>query len=328
MKMSLRVAVLAMLAGCAGGRESITGPSDSGFPSYIRLQSDAGDPIGEGRSYEYTPANAIINVQTGGVDLEISIQGDESWTGAFHIPSSTGLLAVGTYNDLVRYMGSSTQLSMDWYGEGRDCGSITATLTIDGVSYTNGTLTSLDMHFTQRCTSVSGALHGVVHWKAGDPTKIPGPVNPIPSNLWRPAISLPSTGNYVFVASEAGDPIGSGGTYLYTSANSTIRLTANGAHVGVVVNSYDWNGDFQGMITLELLQPGYYPNLERYPFNNPARGGLDWNGMGRGCNTLTGWFAVDAATYSGATLTSIDLRFEQHCDGQAAALHGAIHWHA
>src|SRR5438105_578317 len=217
---------------------------------------------------------------------------------------------------------------MDWYGEGRGCGALTGTLTIEDVLYASGSLASLDMHFTQLCTGAAGALHGTVHWKAGDPTKIPGPVNPIPSNLWRPTISLPSTGNYVYLASEAGDAVGGGGTYLYTSANSTINVSANGRHVAVVVNSYDWSGDFQGMISLELLQAGYYANLERYPFNNPARGGLDWNGMGRGCNTLTGWFAVDAVTYTGVTLTSIDLRFEQHCDGQTAALHGAIHWRA
>ena len=217
---------------------------------------------------------------------------------------------------------------MDWYGEGRGCGALTGTLTIEDVLYASGSLASIDMHFTQLCTGAAGALHGTVHWKAGDPTKIPGPVNPIPSNLWRPTISLPSTGNYVYLASEAGDAVGGGGTYLYTSANSTINVSANGRHVAVVVNSYDWSGDFQGMISLELLQAGYYANLERYPFNNPARGGLDWNGMGRGCNTLTGWFAVDAVTYTGVTLTSIDLRFEQHCDGQTAALHGAIHWRA
>jgi len=328
MKIEFFAALLVTVAACSGGHDSVTGPVDSGFPSYVKLQSDPSDPIGEGKSYEYTPANAIINIQTGGVDFEITIQGDESWTGAFHIPSSTGLLAVGTYDNLVRYMGSSTQLSMDWYGEGRDCGAITGTLTIDDVSYTNGSLTSIDMHFTQRCTSVSGALHGTVHCKAGDPTKIAGPVNPIPSSLWRPAVSLPTTGNYVYLASDQGDYVGGGGTCLYTSANSTISVSANGARAAVVVNSYDWSGDFQGMISLELLQAGYYPNLERYPFNNPARGGLDWSGMGRGCNTLTGWFAVDAVTYSGVTLTSIDLRFEQHCDGQAAALHGAIHWHA
>lgn len=327
MKIKLLVALLVTLAGCAGGHESVTGPSDSGFPSYVKLQSDAGDAIGQGKSYEYTPANAIITVQSGGVDLEIGVQGDEMWIGSFHLPSNGGELAVGTYNNLTRYAPSTTQPSMEWEGEGRGCGSLTATVTIDNVSYLNGSLALLDMHFTQHCGGMSAALHGTVHWKAGDPTRIAGPVTPIPSNLWRPAIALP-TGNYVYVASEAGDPIGSGGTYLYTSANSGIKVSANGAHVTVVVNSYDWSGDFQGMISLELLQVGYYPSLERYPFNNPARGGLDWNGMGRGCNTLTGWFAVDAVTYGGMTLTSIDLRFEQHCDGQTAALHGAIHWHA
>src|SRR5689334_22966673 len=227
MRVKLLVALLVTVAGC-GGQESVTGPSDSGFPSYVKLQSDAGDPIGEGKSYEYTPADAIINVQSGGVDLEITIQGDESWTGAFHIPSSTGRLAVGTYDNLIRYVGSSTQLSMDWYGEGRGCGSLTATLTIDDVSYANGSLASLDMHFAQHCGGISAALHGAVHWKAGDPTKIAGPVNPIPLDLWRPTISLPSTGNYVYLASEPGDAIGGGGTFLYTSANSTISVSANG----------------------------------------------------------------------------------------------------
>jgi hypothetical protein len=76
------------------------------------------------------------------------------------------------------------------------------------------------------------------------------------------------------------------------------------------------------------LQPGYYANLERYPFHNPANGGLDWIGEGRGCNTLTGWFAVDSVTYNSGTLSAIDLRFEQHCEGGPAALHGQIHWTA
>ncbi len=77
---------------------------------------------------------------------------------------------------------------------------------------------------------------------------------------------------------------------------------------------------------MSQFQPGYYGNLERYPFNNPVRGGLDWAGQGRGCSALTGWFTVDAVTYSGSTLTAIDLRFEQHCEGASPALHGQIHW--
>jgi hypothetical protein len=80
------------------------------------------------------------------------------------------------------------------------------------------------------------------------------------------------------------------------------------------------------MYTLSQLQLGYYPDLRRYPFHNPAKGGLNWSGQGRGCNTLRGWFAVDRVTYTNGILTALDLRFEQRCEGGIPALHGAIHW--
>jgi hypothetical protein len=80
------------------------------------------------------------------------------------------------------------------------------------------------------------------------------------------------------------------------------------------------------MNTLSQLKPGYYGGLQRYPFQNPIKGGMDWSGNGRGCNTLSGWFVVDQVSYSLGVMTSIDLRFEQHCEGGTAALHGAVHW--
>ena len=74
MKAKFLVVLLVTVAGC-GGDKSVTGPSNSGFPNYVKLQSDAGDAIGQGKSYEYSTANSIINVQSGGVDLEITIEG-------------------------------------------------------------------------------------------------------------------------------------------------------------------------------------------------------------------------------------------------------------
>jgi hypothetical protein len=53
---------------------------------------------------------------------------------------------------------------------------------------------------------------------------------------------------------------------------------------------------------------------------------MDWSGNGRGCNTLSGWFVVDQVSYSLGAMTSIDMRFEQHCEGGLPALHGVIHW--
>ena len=80
------------------------------------------------------------------------------------------------------------------------------------------------------------------------------------------------------------------------------------------------------MSTVRQLQPGYYADLRRYPFHNPVKGGLDWVGEGRGCNTLLGWFAIDGDTYTNGNLTALELRFEQRCEGGIPALHGAIHW--
>ena len=155
-----------------------------------------------------------------------------------------------------------------------------------------------------------------------------GPVNPPPVGLWQPASgSTPATGNFVYLQSDAGDYIGLGQTYTYTPATAILSVSATGGLLSVGVNGNTWwNGNFRTMNTISQLQPGYYPGLQRYPFNNPVLGDLDWSGAGRGCNTLKGWFAVDSVTYVNGTLTAIDLRFEQNCEGSTTALHGAIHW--
>jgi hypothetical protein len=314
-----------LVIGC--GSDKVTGPNDKGGPNSVHLQSDAGDYIGAGRTWDYTSANAIITVSANQALLTVTVEGDESWRGDFQLPNTLNTIQTGTYSNLQRYpFNNAQQGGLSWEGDGRGCNTLTGTLVIDKVAYNGSTLSAVDLHFDQHCEGGAPALHGTIHWRADDATKVAGPVNPIPGSLWRPSGSLPTSGNYVYLASDVGDYIGEGGTYLYTSSNATLTIAASGGHLNVIVNSYDWNGDFQAMNSITQLQQGYYPSLERYPFNNPVRGGLSWYGMGRGCNTLSGWFAVDAVSYNGTNLTSIDLRFEQHCDGQTPALHGVVHW--
>ena len=81
------------------------------------------------------------------------------------------------------------------------------------------------------------------------------------------------------------------------------------------------------MNSVSSLVAGYYGNVQRYPFHNPAKGGLSWSGQGRGCNTLTGWFMVDKARYELGTLVELELRFEQRCDNMAP-LRGKMRWSA
>ncbi|PYO96128.1 MAG: hypothetical protein DMD61_14575, partial [Gemmatimonadetes bacterium] len=133
--------------------------------------------------------------------------------------------------------------------------------------------------------------------------------------------------NFVQLQSDPGDYIGGGQTYNYTQASAILTVTANGGHLSVSISGdQQWSGDFQSPSALTQLQPGTYSGLQRYPFNDPATGGLSWYGEGRGCNTLTGSFTVDSVTYANGNLTTVDLHFEQHCEGATPALHGTIHW--
>jgi len=315
----------AAAAGC-GDQSEITGPHTPPSPNFVRLQSDLGDYIGAGQAYNYTQADADIVVAASGGHLSIQINGDQWWFGDFEVPSALSRLQPGNYTNLQRYpFHDRAKGGLDWFGEGRGCNTLSGSFSVDSVTYVKDTLTTIDLHFEQHCEGVAAALRGTIHWRSDDATGPPGPVNPIPANLWRPAPgSTPSAGDYVYLNSDAGDYIGAGLTYTYTPLNATIGVTANGGLLSVMVSG--WTGDFRAMSTLSQLEVGYYPDLQRYPFNNPRKGGLDWSGQGRGCNTLQGWFAIDGVTYTSGTLTAIDLRFEQHCEGGTPALHGAIHW--
>jgi hypothetical protein len=306
-------------------------PAAASVPStgdYVLLDSDPGDYIAQGQKYLYTKANADLSVSANGGLLSISVSGHEWWNGNFQTMSTLTQLEPGYYPGLTRYpFNDPATGGLDWSGQGRGSNTLTGWFAIDSVTYANGSLTSIDLRFEQHSDGWSPALNGAIHWEAGDQTQPPGPVLPIPDGLWRPAAaSIPSTGDYVLLDSDPGDYIGQGLKYMYTPANSTIIVAARNGRL--LVNVDGWTGNFQTMSSVSDLEPGYYPALTRYPFGNPATGGLDWSGKGRGSNDLTGWFAIDSATYANGYLTSIDLRFEQHSEGRSPALHGAIHWRA
>jgi hypothetical protein len=299
--------------------------------SYVYLDSDAGDYIGAGQDYLYTRANAQLSVSANGRHLSVNVDGDERWDGDFETMIGLTQLQSGYYPGLRRYSQNPVTGGLNWSGEGRYSNTLTGWVAIDSVTYVNGALSAIDLRFEQHSEGNAPALHGAIHWEANDPAPLPpGPVLPIPTTLWRPAAgSLPATGTYVYLDSDPGDYVGAGQDYLYTLASARLGVSASGGHLSVHVDGATWwYGHFQAMSSLTALQPGYYPDLHRYPFHNPVKGGLDWYGDGRGSNTLTGWFAIDSVTYVNGALSAIDLRFEQHSEGSTAALHGAIHWDA
>lgn len=296
--------------------------------NYVYLQSDAGDFVGAGKNYLYTGANSLIKLNTNnnGLGVYTTVQGNESWTGSFLLPSGAGTLQAGYFAGLARTTSADRAVGgLDWSGDGRGCNVISGWVVIDKVTVTAGAITALDLRFEQHCEAGMTTLHGQIHWTQADANgaQAPRPAA-IPSTLWQPSEPMPTSGNYLYVQSGQIDPAGGGNTHLYTSSDSIFTLNASGAHLGVqVAGDQNLSGDFQGMQGMSQLTVGYYAGLERYPFNNPVLGGMQWNNI---CNTLKGWFAVDQVSYNGTALASIDLRFEQLCDGSTVPIRGQLHW--
>jgi hypothetical protein len=297
--------------------------------NYVYLQGTGGDYIVGNRSYLYRPSDATFTLNASGNYLRLRVAGDQDWDGDFKQSGTGTRLAAGYYGDLTRYpFQNSGAGGVSWTGEGRGCNTVKGWFVIDKVRYTGDQLSAIDLRFEQRCEGGTSALHGQVHWDASDTTGAPGPVTPIPTGLWSPVFSAPA-GNYVYLESTSGDYIGGGKSYLHTEANGT-TVTVSGNSIRTNVNdraSGDWwSSDFVAMNTLSDLQVGYYGGLQRYPFHNAVKGGFDWSGNGRGCNTLTAWYVIDKITYVNGNVKELDARFEQHCEGGTSALRGKVHW--
>lgn len=326
-RLALHAVSVVVFVACGG--DSATDPNEpppppppAPVPNYVRLQSEAGEYIVGGQSLEYTQVNAILTARISLNSVIVTVRGDASWNGEFSVPAFAPV-QVGTYTATRFY---TTELpGMIWLGEGRSCSALTGFFTIDSLKYASGVLSSIDLRFEQRCDGSTAALRGAIHWRSDDTTKPAGPVNPPPANLWKPDQTfVPASGPFVLLASDPGDYIGQGEFRVYTPPTSAITVSSNGSRISVGVGGY--HGDFVAMLGTTPLTAGYYGDLQRYPFHNQVKGGMDWGGNGRGCNRLTGWFAIDRIVYIGSTMTELEMRFEQHCEGFAPALRGAIRW--
>jgi len=300
----------------------------------ITLQSQAGDPIGLGKSYAYSSIDSNISVQETAGHLSITVRGDERWIADFFAPNATSPLQVGTYSGLPNTtVVDPTIGAFRWSRTNQGCNTSTSTVTIDQVSYAGNNLSSIILRFDRFCDGAPVPLHGELRWTQADLSHPPGVINPVPPGLWTPSLgSTPATGSYVLLQSDADDFVGLGQTHVYSVGNTA--MTASGIkmvpRVTVsVAGSEQWEGTFQGIDSAPNFPPGYYPNVKGLPFYNPVHGGLSWIGEGRGCVALNGWFVIDRIVYDSLNMLSgIDLRFEQTCEGSTAVLHGAIHWDA
>ncbi|QDQ27949.1 hypothetical protein FNU76_17255 [Chitinimonas arctica] len=315
-------------------------PASNATPSagnYIYLVRDRSDFLGDQPSYLYTVLNSLITVTAAGNAVTVSVSGDELWNGRFETMANSSQIQAGYYAGITT-SSSPARGSFSWGGNGRGCNEATSGIVVDKATYVGGQLVELRMRFEQHCGNEPGAMRGEIRWLANDTQQPAGPAA-IPAGLWRaPTGALPTSGSYLYVASDLGDPIGQGKTALMTDKDtqffaSTSTPMNNDAYFRLSADSSktdvgDWRGEFQSMIGQNKFQTGFYDQVARIPFQNRAFGGLTWSANGAGCNKSIGWFVVDKVVYVGDTLTTLHARFEQHCDYVAPALHGELHWEA
>jgi hypothetical protein len=291
----------------------------------VYVESSPGDYIGGGRTYTYTKANSVITVGTTANRANLSIRGDEDWDATFAEPSSNQQVTTGYWENLGRYPFNVPGLSFT--GEGRGCNTLLGRFIVDQISFTGSTLSTLTLRFEQKCEVSGQPLRGFLRYDAADPTTPPPPGDPA-GLAWRPPAGvLPATGNYLYFESPTGDYIGQGRTELYTDANATFKPAWGGRLVQVFVNAPGgWNATFSGPDQMTQLTVGLYQDVQRYPFHNPVKGGMDFSGEGRGCNQLLATYAVDQIAWDTNGLVSVTIRFTQRCEVTGPPLNGAVHW--
>ena len=116
----------------------------------------------------------------------------------------------------------------------------------------------------------------------------------------------------------SGGPAGSG-TESYTPGTAQLDISGADTVVRLEVRDIDngttfWDATFSPRPG-DTLRPGSYDNAARYPFNG-SQPGMDVNGHGSGCNTVSGHFTVREATYNRYDeVQSFAVDFVQYCDG-------------
>jgi hypothetical protein len=323
--------LVATVAACGDDdNPALTEPNDPPAPNFVALESEPGDFLGgSGKNYRYTNADAVIKLTATDNRLSITISGDDSWFGAFQLPPGLSRIQAGTYPGMNGGfpLEDRSKGSLLWTHASQACNELSGSLTVDSATYTGAQLTAVDLQFEQKCELATGKLRGTIHWRSDDTTRAAGPIVPPPDGLWRPPVgAVPATGNYLYLASDVGDYLGSGMTFLFTGADATPIITTNRgpANVGWLGLKYPvrWEGILQTMPSLSQLEVGYYPDIGR----NLVKGAMSWSGGNRSCSSMSGWFVVDRVTYSGNTPTAIEVRFEQHCERKEPAIHGALRW--
>lgn len=290
----------------------------------LSFQSDPDDYIGQGqsRTFTLTGSEFTATIDSAMSELQFRMTGAPFWNLTLETASSQPLTP-GLYNLAARWpFQPAGAPGLTFAGDGRGCNRLTGRFLVATAQFSGPFVQRFHARFEQHCEGWSAALRGEI-WIDAFGT------SPPPLASFPPPPSTPTT-MFSYV-SDPGDFVGGGqtGSYSLSGMNVLGWQAGNGSVVNIRFRSasapptVSWNLDFAATSGSPLL-PGSYTGAARYPFNSGVPG-LNVDGNGRGCNTLTGSFVVLEATFGPqGEVLRFHATFEQHCEGAVPALRGEI----
>ena len=147
------------------------------------------------------------------------------------------------------------------------------------------------------------------------------------------AVTPPASGTFLYVQSDAGDPVGRGEEHVYTPADSSFTMWYVNGYFEARVQTPDnfWIIHMEAPDGLELVPGTTYSNLTLWPFNGAGAYGLAVSGFATSCSWLgpgsemTVNQLVQRPTFPNE-IEQFDATFAQYCNGSTAPLRGHLHF--
>jgi len=138
--------------------------------TYLYLNSQPRDFIGQGQTLTFTPADGVFATSTSSNAVSASFHNSDysqSWTLDFATPTSTRF-AKGQYIGAQRTLvGSPTRPGVDVFGDGRGCDQVGGQFLVSDFALApDGTVARLAIDFEQHCESFPPALYGSIRYNS------------------------------------------------------------------------------------------------------------------------------------------------------------------
>src|SRR5438552_3995658 len=327
MRSALVAALLVVTASASPAAATVTLPPPSiTLPtsgSFLYLNSQSGDWIGQGQERLFTPADGKIGGALRGSRFGGAVYlASTGWDVAMSAPDGRPLV-VGSYTGASRAaFQAAGSPGLEITGEGRGCNTLTGQFDVTELAFSSlGEITAFDATFEQHCEGLTPALYGRIRIES--PAPAPGSTLPPGSK------TVPTSGTYLYLIRTNT----SVGPYeeLYTAADSSFdwswTYSDNSVfHATVIQGNYVhwWYVDIAAAPG-NALAVGHYANAVRVISRTAGTPGLDITGDGRGCNEVSGSFDVDELSIAWDYEMSVfQATFHFYCDNSLTLQHGRI----